>query len=174
MQEVIYNYYTDHYGGRVIPENEFSYVIKKAEMYLHSFTFNQLEGQPYDNIVKNCLCDMAEAIYKVEKQGDESIKKSESTDGYSVSYVTEIADGQNPQIIEVFVTLEKEEYMIIDSRDYTVQKYLVNGTVQNLFHDRALGKSIFEQLPSGLLKINWSGEFGFDLTLFLERREAKW
>lgn len=89
MQEVIYNYYTDHYGGRVIPENEFSYVIKKAEMYLHSFTFNQLEGQPYDNIVKNCLCDMAEAIYKVEKQGDESIKKSESTDGYSVSYVVE-------------------------------------------------------------------------------------
>jgi len=97
MQEAIYNYYTDHYGGRVIPENEFSYVIKKAEMYLHSFTFNQLEGQPYDNIVKNCLCDMAEAIYKVEKRGDESIKKSESTDGYSVSYVTEIADGQNPQ-----------------------------------------------------------------------------
>lgn len=51
----IYNYYTDHYGGRVIPENEFSYVIKKAEMYLHSFTFNQLEGQPYDNIVKNSV-----------------------------------------------------------------------------------------------------------------------
>ena len=97
MQEVVYNYYTDHYGGCMIPENEISYVIKKAEMYLHSFTFNQLEGQPYDNIVKNCLCDMAEAIYKVEKQGDESIKKSESTDGYSVSYVTEIADGQNPQ-----------------------------------------------------------------------------
>lgn len=97
MQEMAYNYYTDHYGGCMIPENEISYVIKKAEMYLHSFTFNQLEGQPYDNIVKNCLCDMAEAIYKVEKQGDESIKKSESTDGYSVSYVTEIADGQNPQ-----------------------------------------------------------------------------
>lgn len=80
----------------------------------------------------------------------------------------------NDQIIEVFATLEKEEYMIIDSRDYTVQKYLVNGTVQNLFHNRALGKSIFKQLPSGLLKINWSGKFGFDLTLFLERREAKW
>lgn len=67
MQEVIYNYYTDHYGGRVIPENEFSYVIKKAEIYLHMFTFDQLEGHPYDNIVKNCLCDMAETIYKVEK-----------------------------------------------------------------------------------------------------------
>ena len=39
MQEVIYNYYTDHYGGRVIPENEFSYVIKKAEMYLHFVHF---------------------------------------------------------------------------------------------------------------------------------------
>ena len=77
----------------------------------------------------------------------------------------------NEQIIEVFVTLEKEEYMIIDSRDYTVQKYLVNGTVQNLFHDRALGKSIFEQLPSGLLRS--TGRGNSDLILLCSWRGGK-
>ena len=78
------------------------------------------------------------------------------------------------QVCEVFTTLESNEYMIIDSRDYTVYKYLANGTVQNLFDNRRLEQSIFEKIPSGLLRINWSGDFGFDLTLFLERREARW
>ena len=80
----------------------------------------------------------------------------------------------NDQAYEVFTTLESNEYMIIDSRDYTVYKYLANGTVQNLFDNRGLEQSIFEKIPSGLLRINWSGDFGFDLTLCLERREARW
>ena len=80
----------------------------------------------------------------------------------------------NDQAYEVFTTLESNEYMIIDSRDYTVYKYLSNGTVQNLFDNRGLEQSVFEKIPSGLLRINWSGDFGFDLTLFLERREARW
>ena len=80
----------------------------------------------------------------------------------------------NDQAYEVFTTLESNEYLIIDSRDYTVYKYLANGTVQNLFDNRGLEQSVFEKIPSGLLRINWSGDFGFDLTLFLERREARW
>ena len=80
----------------------------------------------------------------------------------------------NDQVREVFTTLESNEYMIIDSRDYTVYKYLANGTVQDLFDNRGLEQSVFEKIPSGLLRINWSGDFGFDLTLFLERREAQW
>ena len=80
----------------------------------------------------------------------------------------------NDQVYEVFTTLESNEYMIIDSRDYTVHKYLANGTVQNLFDNRRLEQSVFEKIPSGLLRINWSGDFGFDLILFLERREARW
>lgn len=74
----------------------------------------------------------------------------------------------------VYTDLEAGEYLIIDSRDSTVYKYLSNGTVENLFHERGLEDSIFEKIPSGLLRINWSGDFGFDLTLFLERREARW
>ena len=92
-----YVYYVEEFGGNTIPKERFDYVMRMAEMYLHMFTFEQLRGQPYDNIVKNCLCDMAETIYKVEKQSNEKVKKSENNDGYSVSYVTEITDGQNPQ-----------------------------------------------------------------------------
>lgn len=80
----------------------------------------------------------------------------------------------NDQAHEVFTTLESNEYMIIDSRDYTVYKYLSNGTIQSLFDNRGLEQSVFEKIPSGLLRINWSGDFGFDLILFLERREARW
>lgn len=80
----------------------------------------------------------------------------------------------NDNAYEVFTTLEANEYMIIDSRDYTAYKYLTNGTEQSLFDNRGLEQSIFEKIPSGMLRINWSGDFGFDLTLFLERREAQW
>ena len=58
----------------------------------------------------------------------------------------------NDQVYEVFTTLESNEYMIIDSRDYTVHKYLANGTVQNLFDNRGLEQSVFEKIPSGLLR----------------------
>lgn len=80
----------------------------------------------------------------------------------------------NNHAYAVYTDLEDGEYLIIDSRSSTVYKYLSNGTVENLFHDRGLADSVFETIPSGLLRINWSGAFGFDLTLFLERREARW
>lgn len=80
----------------------------------------------------------------------------------------------NNHAYAVYTDLEDGEYLIIDSRSSTVYKYLSNGTVENLFHDRGLADSVFEPIPSGLLRINWSGAFGFDLTLYLERREARW
>lgn len=80
----------------------------------------------------------------------------------------------NNHAYAVYTDLEAGEYLIIDSRSSTIYKYLSNGTVENIFNERGLADSIFEPIPSGLLHINWSGEFGFDLTLFLERREARW
>lgn len=86
----------------------------------------------------------------------------------------------NPYVIinghtyTVYTDLEAGEYLVIDSRDYEATKYLSNGTTQNMFNERGMADSIFEKIPSGLLRINWSGDFGFDLTLFLERREARW
>lgn len=80
----------------------------------------------------------------------------------------------NDHAYEVFTTLEANEYMVIDSRDCTIYKHHTNGTMQNLFNNRGLEQSVFDKIPSGMLRINWSGDFGFDLTLFLERREAQW
>lgn len=86
----------------------------------------------------------------------------------------------NPKILindypyEFFVTLESREYLIIDSQRRTIRRYLTNGTVQNLFNQRAQKQTVFERIPSGLLNINWSGDYGFDLTLFLNRREPPW
>lgn len=80
----------------------------------------------------------------------------------------------NNHAYAAYTDLEDGEYLIIDSRSSTVYKYLSNGTIENLFNDRGLADSVFEPIPSGLLCINWSGAFGFDLTLYLERREARW
>lgn len=80
----------------------------------------------------------------------------------------------NGHAYTVYTDLEAGEHLVIDSRAYTATKYLSNGTTQNMFNERGLADSIFEKIPSGLLRINWSGDFGFDLTLFLERREARW
>lgn len=86
----------------------------------------------------------------------------------------------NPRILingypyEVFDTLESGEYMVIDSRENTVLKYLTNGTIQNIYDLRAKKQSVFEKIPAGNLDIVWSGAFGFDITLFLERSEPRW
>lgn len=86
----------------------------------------------------------------------------------------------NPRILinshpyEVFDTLEKNEYIIVDSRDNTVRKYLSNGTVQNIYDLRGKTKSVFEKIPSGMININWNGAFGFDITLYLERSQPEW
>lgn len=75
---------------------------------------------------------------------------------------------------EVTITLESGEYLIIDSQENLVVKCKANGEQENAFEERGLEKSVFEKIPAGLLKLVWSGEFGFDLTLFLNRREPLW
>ena len=86
----------------------------------------------------------------------------------------------NPQVTvndyayQIMTSLESNEYMQIDSRNNTVLKYLANGVVQNVFDLRNKERSIFEPIPSGNLMVTWSGNFGFDITLFLERSEPVW
>lgn len=75
---------------------------------------------------------------------------------------------------QVFDSLEAGEYIVIDSRDNSVVKHLVNGTTQNVYDLRAKDQSVFEPIPSGYLHISWSGLFGFEITLFVERGEPRW
>lgn len=71
-------------------------------------------------------------------------------------------------------TLSANEYVVIDSRDNTVTKHLSNGTAVNAFDSRNKVESVFEPIPGGTLTLNWSGAFGFDLTLYQERSEPRW
>lgn len=75
---------------------------------------------------------------------------------------------------QFFDTLEPAEYVIIDSRQNKITKYLLNGTAQNIFDLRDKEESIFDKIPAGSLTVNWTGLFGFDITLFEERSEPRW
>ena len=84
----------------------------------------------------------------------------------------------NPRVLinnypyQVNDTLDDEEYLVIDSRNNTITKYTGNSTV-NLFDMRDKTNSVFKAIPGGTLRFNWSGAFGFDLTLFEERSEPR-
>lgn len=86
----------------------------------------------------------------------------------------------NPKVLingypyEVLTTLESNEYLIINSSEQTVVKYLSNGTIENLFDVRGYEYSIFEKIPSGMVSVDWSGGFGIDLYVYLKRKEAAW
>ena len=86
----------------------------------------------------------------------------------------------NPKVLingypyEVLTTLESNEYLILNTLDQTITKYLSNGTTANLFDVRGYDYSVFEKMPAGLITVNWSGDFGIDLYVFLKRKEAAW
>ena len=75
---------------------------------------------------------------------------------------------------QIYETLENGEYILIKSRDKTITKHLGNGTIQNIFAKRAKDKSVFSLIPSGMLTLNWSGEFGFDIKVYKERSVPEW
>lgn len=83
-----------------------------------------------------------------------------------------ISIGEN--IYQVFDILENNEYIMIDSKEKTVTKYLANGTAQNIFYKKGTDKSVFSLIPAGDLLISWSGEFGFDITVYKERSVPLW
>mgnify|MGYP004561900183 CR=1 FL=1 len=63
---------------------------------------------------------------------------------------------------------------IDNTLEETITKYLSNGMTANLFDVRGYDYSVFEQIPPGLISVNWSGDFGVDLYIFLKRKEAAW
>ena len=70
--------------------------------------------------------------------------------------------------------LSEGEYLVIDSRNNTVIKHTESGQEINIFDYRDKVRSIFAPIPGGTLTFNWTGAFGFDLTLYEERSEPRW
>lgn len=80
----------------------------------------------------------------------------------------------NDHPYQFFDTLESNEYVIIDSRNNTITKYLADGSEVNIFDLRNKDFSIFQQVQGERLVLNWTGGFGFDLTVYEERSEPRW
>lgn len=82
-----------------------------------------------------------------------------------------LVDGR---VIEVYTTLESNEYFVLDSRDHTITKYLSNGTTQSLYNNRYMEQSVFDPIGPGSIYVTWPGTFGFDITAYIERNEPRW
>lgn len=86
----------------------------------------------------------------------------------------------NPRVLiggypyEVFTTVDKNEYLVIDSRARTVVRTKQDGAKVDEFDNRNKEQSIFRKIPAGSHNLNWSGEYGIDITLFQERSEPRW
>lgn len=113
--EVKYEYYMSEFGGEEIPEEKFKRISKLAKTYLEQFTHNRVkEDTENTEKVQDCICEMCETIYLTMYKNEGAEKKSESTDGYSASYVTEQQDGEDKNAM-----LQKKLYRI-------AQNYLAN------------------------------------------------
>ena len=81
----------------------------------------------------------------------------------------------NGHAYEVAAALYAGEYILIDSRDHTVYRYLIDGRKQNLFNQRNKESDLFQKVPAGRCAVLWNAAaFGFDLILFQERSEPAW
>lgn len=98
-----YCYYVEEYDGNKVSGEEFDKHIRKASVYINEITHgriqegNLLEKGVYLNEIQDAACAVAEVIYEDDQQMIETggrELKSENTDGYSVSYVTDHQDGE--------------------------------------------------------------------------------
>lgn len=77
-------------------------------------------------------------------------------------------------VIGVSAILGDGDYLVIDSRTsevYTVQN---NGTIINQFNNRNKEYPIFDKVEPGRHTLFWNGTFGFNITIYEERREPEW
>lgn len=71
-------------------------------------------------------------------------------------------------------TIGKGETLLIDSLTKTITLTTALGNKVNWFDKRGRKDYIFESIPSGTNPVNWSGSFGFDLTVIEKRSEPRW
>ena len=110
MVYATYEYYKNEYHGEIILEN-FPKMIAKASQYIDNFTFGRITEGDVEKFpsISACACEMAEVIYQMSSNDMREVK-SENTDGYSVTYVTEGIDGAMAEN-----TLKRKLYAIAET-----------------------------------------------------------
>lgn len=108
-----FDYYQSTYLGTDLSEPQFNKRVRSASRYVDYFTFDRSKNvNPVTDDIKDCVCELAECIHSFENSnagGSVSGIKSESIDGYSVTYMTEGKDGEVSH-----QTLKRKIYPIIE------------------------------------------------------------
>lgn len=82
---VDFKYYQNEYGGNKIPQDSFQRLERQSEAVLHLITFDRVKRFPeITDAIRDAICAMAETAWLEEKKTPGV--KSETIDGYSVSY----------------------------------------------------------------------------------------
>lgn len=96
---VNYDFYKNTLGGATIPKDKFQAVEAEAEAHISYLTY--INGDIFaveNDRVKLAVCSAADVIYNYKTSNTAGAGvKSESNDGYSVTYVTEVQDGQTAE-----------------------------------------------------------------------------
>lgn len=112
-----YGFYVEQYKGSAISAEDFDEAIFSASQYIRYLTMSRSDSYLGEE-VKYAACAVADvyhAVYfpaKVAGVG-ESVKKSENTDGYSVSYVVEGNDGETKERLFQRKAYEKARIWLI-------------------------------------------------------------
>lgn len=122
MQYVDFSYYVEQYRGNKITDEEmFLGASREASLYLREITHDRITEITDD--VKNATCAVAEVYFcdcvKLDSMGGREVK-SENTDGYSISYVTEGKDGESRESV-----LHRKMYL-------AARKHLIHTGLLNL------------------------------------------
>lgn len=72
------------------------------------------------------------------------------------------------------IELLNSERLVINSKEKKIYKLKKDGTKINAFNSQNDYYYIFESIKSGIHNLSWSGDFGFNLTLVIERSELEW
>ena len=89
-----YSFYVEIYGGQM-NEEEFQKAILEASQHIRYMTMGKADDYEGDEL-KYAACEAADILQAIEggQSAAKAEKKSETTDGYSVSYVTQGKDGE--------------------------------------------------------------------------------
>lgn len=81
-------YYTESYllGRVAVISTVFPYYARMASMEIKARTFDNIDESNIPDEVKDCACEIAEYLYKVENEKRVDGIKSESVGEYSVTY----------------------------------------------------------------------------------------
>lgn len=91
-----YPFYTDKYHGEM-DEADFQRHILTASQYIRYMTMGRADEYEGDEL-KYAACESADVLYSASQSlSGLGEKKSENTDGYSVSYVTQGKDGETSE-----------------------------------------------------------------------------